>query len=100
MLISGARGLRIRVPSLGGDEVKQAVLVSIQVPKGLGCQAGDKAKAQDFRGAQRPGAKGRAELRWREAAQSSLGTLDAASLTARLILAPTICLDQGWSSCR
>ena len=31
---------KVMVHSLGGDKVKQAVLVSVQVPKGLGCQAG------------------------------------------------------------
>ena len=62
------------VQSLGGDKVKQAVLVSVQVPKGLGCQAGNKAKAQNFRGACRPGAKGKPELRCCAAARSSRRT--------------------------
>ena len=58
------------VHSLGGDKVKQAILVSVQVPKGLGCQAANKAKAQNFRGAHRPGAKGKPEFRCCAAARS------------------------------
>lgn len=69
-------------------------------PQGLGCQSANKAEAPYYRRSQQPGAEGRPELRWPEVAQSSLGTLDAESLTAQLILAPTVCPDWGWSSCR
>ena len=53
---------KVRVHSLGGDKVKQAVLVSVQVPKGVGCQAGNKAKAQNVGGTHRPGAKVKPDL--------------------------------------
>lgn len=50
--------------------MKQAILASVQVPKGLGCQAGNKAKAQNLGRGPQTRAKGKPELRCCAAARS------------------------------